>query len=394
MCEPLRLVEAAVIGLVAGGAAVVEEGCRFFRRRLPVRIVASGAAHHLAAGLVAATRLHLFYLAHGPPAACPLPLHKHHQGVVEMITGPEVIQAATITGDRRLTCEMALIADRLAACRIEVGRIDDSAVLARFPLRQLLHHLHVLPARPMAPLAADARLEKDRLVVAGRIFRIHRHLPGMAVEAAIADGPLKTQRRVLVVARGKIPSLPIGIPADRRLGEPALLFDHIGPAATARTDGKPHRHRLLEDDFAIGVSHAVTVVHRVPVPLHEILMPRMLISSGLDPQLLLQYFDRRILTDRRHRMRHRVALVPLEDLRMTLSAAPRADVIVGARGRQRPGKSRVGVNRLRRPPHRHPDGCGCDRRCQHDKGGERCRTTAFHARFSSEASQRLIGSGS
>ena len=140
-------------------------------------------------------------MAHRPAAIGPCFLHKYHERVVEVIAGAEVEQPAAVAGNRRLTRQVTLIADRLAAGRVEIGRVHDAAVVAGFAGGQLLHRFHMPPTRAVAPLTADARLKEDRLLVAGGIFGIDLNLPGVAVEAAITDRPLKTQRWILVVTR-------------------------------------------------------------------------------------------------------------------------------------------------------------------------------------------------
>ena len=338
--------------LVAGLALRSVEGIDLFRGRFGVGIVAGDAAEGAPGPLPAAALPHLLDLANRlRTGGCrgPLVVDEHEECVVEEIAGAEVVEPAAKAGDRRLATEMALVADRFAAPRFEVDRIDDSQVGGGHPGGKSGHRRHVLPAGPMAALAADRRLrENPRRIPPAAVGGV-LHEPRMTMEATVPDRPLEAQPPVVLIARGEPIPTGAAVPADRRLGEQPVVVEKIGAAARPGADREPHRQGLVVDRPAVGVEDAL-VVENDAVALLDHVLP---LPIG-ERSHLAALLDRPLPGHGVHRLAHRVLGEALGDRGVTAAAGLRADIPGGARrggleGRYRCAGGRRGAGNDRGP---------------------------------------------
>src|SRR5258708_21878799 len=168
------------------------------------------------AGLKAAALIHLLDLADGLVAPSRLgSAYKHRPERVQRHSGPKIIQAAAALYDSLLSYQMALFADGRSKRMLQVAGIDDGGIGRRGGRVALLPAGDMQLPRTVAALAADGVTIKHRFPVAvHRAFHIVDAV-GMAVKALRQHRP--SRHAVLHEARGQVPFLFLGKPADGRL---------------------------------------------------------------------------------------------------------------------------------------------------------------------------------
>src|SRR5512145_1159148 len=95
---------------------------------------------------------------------------------------------------------------------------------------------------PVAPLTTDRPFNNLHLVE-GSVEGLRAS--GVADEATLIDGPLKTHLRRRLVARRHVPRLARLVPGQRRLGEKAVDLHEIAAGVVPRADDV--RHRVVVD---------------------------------------------------------------------------------------------------------------------------------------------------
>ncbi len=230
-----RAARATRAGPMADQTGGADPGHQLRSRQAPVRIVAGPAvelpgARHEAAALPQPVGV-MVDLEPLLPAASPAPVVG--QIGVHQVSGERLARAVRVLpaaeaahpgeGDRGL--QMALVADVVAERTAEPGRVDDGSADRLPRLGPPRGAAHVLAARPVAALAAEALGEPLRVDLGRSIGVAPGRDLGVAVVAEHALPAHPPEHSLVVrpvVPRGHPPAPLLGIPGDGELVEFAL----------------------------------------------------------------------------------------------------------------------------------------------------------------------------
>ena len=235
--------------VVALEAALLVELSMFLFCGDPVWVMTRRTPELSAAYLIASTRTHLFHMADDLRVAvsvCSIIAYKNRPDVLQAISGAEVVIGSPIPQAASLSGKMALVTDRFAFRRFQIGWIDDDVGRAVISIRSMMGDMAA--GWTMASFTTDGLFQKGGCAVGIRMIAVRCCTSGMTHQAAITDHTAESWMELRVVARRQIPPLFAAVPGDGRDGEHAIILDQITATTDSRSECVLDLDRLIVDD--------------------------------------------------------------------------------------------------------------------------------------------------
>ncbi len=312
-------------------AAIAVVGRPLFGRRQPMWVVARGASELARATSITSAGMHLLDVSNRfGRTGVLLAGDEHHEEFMQRQARTELECRATEPLDARSAPQMALLADRLAQRRIEVGGIHDREIAT---VRKHSRIPDVQRSGTVASFAPNRQSPEGRRLVA--VNRPHRRIESVGV-AEDATGVYGSLEMVVLgqTIRREVPSSLLRVPTDRRLKEAAIALDQVRPAAMSRAYLVGHLG-LDPCDLALRVLTRLGM-NNVPIPT----LNRIFQAAGSKAHLARVTVQTRChdLVRERHGAAHRMLMIRRGDLRMATRTGGVADkfdsrlrILVGSR---------------------------------------------------------------